>query len=236
MEHVTRRAALSAMGAGLLTASTVSAAEADLNAGSCANGRYTLPPLPYAYNALEPHLDEQTMRLHHDKHHQSYVDGANKALDKLQTARAEGKLDEVKALSRDLAFNGSGHSLHTIFWSNLRPAAGNSGPSGALAEALTRDFGSVDAFKAHFGAAARQVEGGGWAILGYEPLAAALRVVQAEKHQDLSFQGITPLLVLDVWEHAYYLKYQNNRGAYVDAWWNVVNWENVQARLRAAAG
>jgi Fe-Mn family superoxide dismutase len=195
---------------------------------------YELPPLPYAYDALEPHIDKETMTLHHDKHHLAYVNGLNGALKKLEEARAAGKLDDVKHVSRDLAFHGSGHLLHCIFWNNMSPKGG--APEGLLKSALERDFGSVDAFKAHFSAAAKQVEASGWAILGFEPLSRRLLVMTAEKHQNLTAWGVTPLLALDVWEHAYYLKYRNNRGAYVDAFWNVANWADVGQRLEKALG
>lgn len=200
--------------------------------------KYELPPLPYAYDALEPYIDEQTMRLHHDKHHLAYVNGLNNALDKLEQARASGDLGLVKHWSREAAFHGSGHLLHSIFWPNMAPAGNGGGgePSGELTAQITRDFGSFAAFKAHFSAAANQVEGSGWALLVWEPSARQLEVLQAEKHQNLTQWGVRPLLVLDVWEHAYYLKYQNNRGAYVEAWWNVVNWADVADRFKAASG
>jgi Fe-Mn family superoxide dismutase len=199
--------------------------------------KYELPPLPYAYDALEPHIDEQTMRLHHDKHHLSYVNGLNTALEKLAAAREAGDFALVKHWSREAAFHGSGHFLHSIFWPNMAPAgSGPSEPSGDLGAQIAKDFGSFDAFKAHFTAAAGAVEGSGWALLVWEPNAGQLEVLTSEKHQNLTQWGVVPLLVLDVWEHAYYLKYQNNRGAYVNAWWNVVNWADVAERFAAARG
>jgi Fe-Mn family superoxide dismutase len=194
---------------------------------------YALPPLPYPYEALEPHIDKQTMQLHHDVHHAGYVKGLNAALEKLAAARTSGDYAAVKAASRDLAFNGSGHLLHCVFWSNLTPK--ETGPAGTLRRMLDRDFGSFDAFKAHFGNAAKQVEASGWGILGYEPMSKRLVVLEAEKHQNLTMWGVHPLLVIDVWEHAYYLKYQNRRADYVDAFWNIVNWDDVAARLDAVA-
>ena len=239
-EQFTRRAALAALGAGVAAtglADRAGAAEIMLNEGAVdGDGNYALPPLPYDYNALEPHLDEQTMRIHHDKHHQGYVNGLNGALAKLKEARDKGDLGDVKALSRDLAFNGSGHFLHTVFWSNMIPAAQSQGPSNWLSLQFDRSFGSVDKFKAQFSAAAGKVEGSGWGLLVFEPIAKQMMVMQAEKHQNLTAWGVVPLLVLDVWEHAYYLKYQNARGDYVKAFWNVVNWNNVEQRLRAAGG
>jgi Fe-Mn family superoxide dismutase len=200
--------------------------------------KHELPPLPYAYDALEPHIDEQTMRLHHDKHHLGYVNGLNKAEEKLAEARAAGDFAMVKHWSREAAFHGSGHFLHAIFWPNMAPAGNGGGgaPSGALAEQINKDFGSFEAFKAHFTAAAGAVEGSGWALLVWQPVGEKLEVLQSEKHHNLTQWGVVPLLVLDVWEHAYYLKYQNNRGAYVNAWWNVVNWSDVAERFKAARG
>ncbi len=200
--------------------------------------KYELPPLPYDYSALEPHIDEQTMRLHHDKHHLAYVNGLNAALEKLEAARASGDFALTKHWSREAAFHGSGHLLHTIFWPNMAPAGNGGGgePSGELAAQVAKDFGSFAAFKAHFSAAANQAEGSGWALLVWEPVAGQLEVLQSEKHQNLTQWGVRPLLVLDVWEHAYYLKYQNNRAAYVEAWWNVVNWSDVAERFKATVG
>jgi len=237
-EQFSRRAALTAMGAGVAAtglAGRAAAAEMMINEGAVgADGKYALPPLPYGYDALEPHIDEQTMRLHHDKHHQGYVNGLNGALDKLAAAREAGDMAAITALSRDLAFHGSGHFLHTVFWTNLCPASASGEPSSWLTLQLEKSFGSVDAFQAQFTAAAGKVEASGWGLLVYEPIAKQMLVMQAEKHQNLTAWGVVPLLVIDVWEHAYYLRYQNNRGEYVKNFWNVVNWSNVEARLRAA--
>jgi Fe-Mn family superoxide dismutase len=202
--------------------------------GGGAAKEYTLPPLPYDYDALEPHIDAQTMKLHHDKHHQAYVTGLNKALAGLESARTggEAELAKVGSLTQDLAFHGSGHTLHTILWNVMKK--GGSQPSGAIASQLSRDFGSPEAMQAQFSAAAKAVKGSGWGILAWEPLAQRLVVLGAEQHQNLTVWGVAPLLVLDVWEHAYYLKYQNDRGAYVKAFWNVVNWDTVGQRLDAA--
>jgi Fe-Mn family superoxide dismutase len=194
---------------------------------------YELPPLPYDYNALEPYIDEQTMRLHHDKHHQAYVDGANQALEKLAQARATGDFSAVNLYTNNLCFNLSGHVLHSIFWPNMSPRGGGD-PSGELAKQIETDFSSVDAFRKHFTAAALGVQGSGWAIAAWDPVGKQIVIVQAEKHQDVTAQGLSPILVLDVWEHAYYLKYQNQRAKYVEAWWNVVNWEDVAERLANA--
>lgn len=192
--------------------------------------QYVLPQLPYGYGDLEPHIDKQTMELHHSKHHQGYVDGLNKALKMLAEIR-NGSRDagEVKHWSRELAFHGSGHLLHVLFWSCMRPRGGGS-PSGALADRLNKDFGSYKAFADHFQSAANAVEGGGWGILALEPISGQLLVMQAEKHQDLTAWGVAPLLAVDVWEHAYYLKYQNRRKEYVSAFINVINWDFVQLK------
>lgn len=194
-----------------------------------ADGKFVLPPLPYDYAALEPHLDEQTMRLHHDIHHKAYVDGANAALTALhEIAVGERDAKEAKHWERELAFHGSGHTLHVLFWNNM--AAEGGAPSPELAAALNRDFETMDAFRTLFSAAATAVEGSGWALLAYLPLARRLLILQAEKHQNLTVHGAIPILALDVWEHAYYLRYQNRRGDYVKAWWNVVNWNDVSRR------
>lgn len=193
-------------------------------------GRHVLPPLPYAYDALEPYIDEETMRLHHDKHHKAYVDGLNKAEQEMDKARETGDYSLIKHWEREAAFNGAGHYLHTIFWTNMSPG-GRGTPTGALIEQIHRDFGDFKRFHDHFAAAAEKVEGGGWAILVWAPQAGKLEILQAEKHQNLSQWDVSPLLVLDVWEHAYYLKHQNDRKAYIANWWNVVNWADVARRF-----
>jgi Fe-Mn family superoxide dismutase len=196
---------------------------------------HELLPLPYAYDALEPYIDEQTMRLHHDIHHQGYVNGLNKAEEKLAEARQNGDFGLVKHWSREAAFNGSGHLLHSIFWPNMIAASeAKAQPDGALAAAIARDFGSFDAFKAQFIAASGAVEGSGWGILAYRPDDDALIILQAEKHQNLTQWGVIPLLVLDVWEHAYYLKYQNKRAEYVKNFFNIINWDDVAERYEQA--
>jgi len=194
---------------------------------------HTLPPLPYAYNALEPHIDEATMKLHHDIHHKAYVDGLNKAEEGLAAARQSGDFTRVKDLSDQLAFHGSGHFLHVIFWENMGPNAGGV-PSGDLAKQIEKDFGSYDAFVKHFKAAAAAVQGSGWALLVWQPQGGHLEILQSEKHNNLTQWNCTVLLALDVWEHAYYLKYQNKRAAYIDAFFNVINWKNVADNYKAA--
>jgi len=196
-------------------------------------GGHVLPPLPYDYDALEPYIDETTMRLHHDKHHQAYVNGLNNAEKKMAEARKSGNFELITHWEREAAFHGAGHYLHTIFWYNMKPNGGGE-PSGTLKHQIDKDFGGFSAFKRHFSAAAEKVEGPGWAILVWSPRARRLEILQAEKHQNLSQWDVVPLLVLDVWEHAYYLKYRNDRKSYIDAWWNVVNWDDVQQRFNQA--
>ncbi|WP_372660450.1 Fe-Mn family superoxide dismutase [Cohnella sp.] len=196
-------------------------------------GGHKLPPLPYSYKALEPYIDEKTMRIHHDKHHQSYVDGLNKAEKKLEDARKTGDFDLVKHWERELAFHGAGHYLHTLFWDVMSPKGGGK-PQGELLEAINHSFGSYDAFKKQFTEAANKVEGGGWAILVWSPRSHRLELLTAEKHQNLSQWDVIPLLPLDVWEHAYYLKHQDNRADYIKDWWNVVNWPYVADRYAKA--
>ncbi len=193
--------------------------------------KYTLPDLPYKYDALEPYISQEIMKLHHDKHHLAYVNGANAALDKLEAARKGGWTGvDIKGIERDLSFNLAGHVLHSIFWPNMKQNGGGK-PGGRLADKINEDFGSFDGFKAQFAAAAKAVEGSGWGLLVYDPLNDQILTLMAEKHNLLSGQSTVPLLVCDVWEHAYYLQYKNDRGSYVDAFWNVINWDNVEELL-----
>jgi len=195
-----------------------------------ADGRATLPALPYAADALEKAIDAQTMELHHGKHHKAYVDGFNGALDALAKAREANDFANVDVLSRRLAFHAGGHALHTLFWNSMSPNGGGQ-PEGALAEAITRDFGSFDAFSAHFQAASRTVEGSGWGLLVYHLGSGRLLVQQAMNQQQLSMWAAFPLLPLDVWEHAYYLRYQNRRADYVKAFLDVIDWKAVGQRF-----
>ena len=198
---------------------------------------HELPPLPYDYDALDPHIDEQTLRLHHDKHHQAYVNGLNKAEEELAKARNAGDFSLIKHWEKTAAFHGSGHILHSIFWKCMCPPGQAKGkPAGHLLEAIERDFGSFDTFKAEFTAATVEVEGSGWGVLAYRPLDGKLVILQAEKHQNLTQWGVVPLMVCDVWEHAYYLKYQNARADFVRAFWNLVDWEYVGERFCEVAG
>lgn len=197
---------------------------------------HKLPDLPYGYDALEPVIDEKTLILHHTKHHQAYVNGLNKAEDELAKAREAGDYALIKNWSKNAAFHGSGHILHTLFWENLCSTKDCKGkPEGHLADAIKKDFGSYDAFKAQFTAAAIDVEGSGWAVLAYRPLDGKLVVLQAEVHQNLTQWGVQPILVCDVWEHAYYLKYQNARADFVKAFWDIVNWDAAGERYCKAA-
>jgi Fe-Mn family superoxide dismutase len=197
-------------------------------------GGHILPNLPYPYNALEPYISEEIMKLHHDKHHQSYVDGLNKAELNLKKARETNDFSLVKHWSRELAFHGSGHYLHSIFWKNMSPQGGGS-PQGPLKSEIEKYFGSFSTFKKQFTEAAKQVEGVGWAILVWSPQARHLEILQSELHMLLTQWDTIPLLVLDVWEHAYYLQYKNKRPEYVDNWWNIVNWHDVEMRFEKAA-
>jgi Fe-Mn family superoxide dismutase len=192
---------------------------------------YELPPLPYPYNALEPHIDEQTMKLHHDKHHLAYVNGLNNADAKLAEARQKNDFSLVKHWEREAAFHGAGHFLHCIFWENMGPEGGGT-PNGDLATAINARFGSFDSFMAQFKAAGAAVEGSGWVLLVQNNVTKALDILTAEKHQNLTQWVVTPILVLDVWEHAYYLKYQNARAAYIDAFTKVINWKDVAKRFK----
>jgi Fe-Mn family superoxide dismutase len=194
---------------------------------------HELPPLPYDYNALEPYYDEQTVRLHHDKHHAAYVNGLNNAEAKLEEARKNGDFALVQHWERLLAFHASGDLLHTIFWENMAPNAGGE-PKGTLADQIKKDFGSFEAFKKQFSAVAAAVEGSGWAVLGWSNDFDKLYITAIENHQKQTIMGMEPLLVLDVWEHAYYLKYQNRRPDWIEAWWNLVNWQDVSKRFADA--
>ncbi|MEJ4113589.1 superoxide dismutase [Corynebacterium kroppenstedtii] len=195
---------------------------------------YELPALPYDYDALEPHISGEIMQLHHDKHHATYVAGANAALENLEKAREEGAdANEIRALSKNLAFNLGGHTNHSIFWKNLSPNGGGE-PTGDLAEAINRDFGSFDKFKDHFSAVATGLQGSGWAVLGFDHIAGRLIIEQLTDQQGNVSVDFTPLLMLDMWEHAFYLQYKNVKADYVKAVWNVFNWEDVAERYAKA--
>jgi superoxide dismutase, Fe-Mn family len=194
---------------------------------------YTLPDLPYDYSALEPSISGTIMELHHSKHHQAYVTGANTALAQLAEARDSDNLANVNKLEKDLAFNLGGHVNHSIFWTNLSPDGGDK-PTDELGAAIDDGFGSFDKFQAHFTATALGVQGSGWAVLAWDSIGQRLIIVQFFDQQGNLPAGIVPLLMLDVWEHAYYLDYKNVRADYVKAFWNIANWANAQERLGAA--
>jgi Fe-Mn family superoxide dismutase len=194
---------------------------------------YTLPDLAYDYSALEPSISGAIMELHHSKHHQTYVTGANTALAQLAEARDSDNLANVNKLEKDLAFNLGGHVNHSIFWTNMSPNGGDK-PTGELAAAIDEFFGSFDKFRAHFTAAALGVQGSGWAVLAWDSIGQKLLVQQFFDQQSNFAAGTIPVLMLDVWEHAYYLDYKNVRADYVKAFWNITNWENVEQRFVTA--
>ena len=196
---------------------------------------YELPDLPYAYDALEPHISAEIMELHHDKHHANYVKGANAALEALEAERnGDADADKIRALSKNLAFNLGGHTNHSIFWKNMAPNAGGN-PTGAIAEAIDRDFGSFEGFKKQFSAVANGLQGSGWAVAGYDHVAGRLIIQQMTDQQGNISVDFTPVLMLDMWEHAFYLQYKNVKADYIEAWWNVVNWDDVNERYSKAA-
>ncbi len=195
--------------------------------------RYVLPDLPYDYGALEPHLNARLMQLHHDKHHRAYVEAANQAIDKLMQARRDESFEQIASLERQLAFNISGHVLHSLFWQNLTPQGGGE-PQGELARAIRRDFGSFALFKQQLVQTASTIMGSGWAALVWEPVIKRLGTTQIHDHQSEITQAGIPLLVLDAWEHAYYLQYPADKASYFEAIWNLWNWDDVAARYDKA--
>jgi len=193
---------------------------------------YTLPHLPYAYDALEPHIDAQTLKLHHGKHHAGYVKGLNAALHRLHQIRESGSeadLAMAPDVTRDLAFHGSGHVLHTIYWNNLKP--GGSKVPESLAKCIDKCFGSFDKMKAHMMKVTTSVAGSGWGVLAFEPMGKRMIILGAHRHENTTMWGCIPLMVIDVWEHAYYLQYQNNRSEYVKNLCEIINWEYTAHRL-----
>ena len=195
---------------------------------------YELPDLPYAYDALEPHISAEIMELHHDKHHATYVKGANAALEALEAERnGEANPDKLRALSKNLAFNLGGHTNHSIFWKNLSPNGGGQ-PEGELAEAIKDSFGSFEKFQAQFTATAMGIQGSGWAVLAYDSLSGKLVTFQLFDQQGNVPVGTIPLFMVDMWEHAFYLDYLNVKADYVKAVWNIANWQDVSERLADA--
>jgi Fe-Mn family superoxide dismutase len=191
---------------------------------------YSLPELPFRPDALEPLLSREIVELHHGAHHAAYVKGANETLDKLTDARRTRRFDYIGQLEKSLAFNLAGHVLHSLLWRNLTPGGGGT-PAGDLANALKQDFGSVDAFREQLTAAAASVQGSGWGALSWEPFGKRLVVEQVFDHQGNTGNATVPIMVVDMWEHAYYLQYRNQKAAWLEAFWQLVNWTDVAARL-----
>ena len=194
---------------------------------------YTLPDLPYSPEALEPHYSGEIVALHHGKHHAAYVKGANDTLDLLAAAREAGDFSAINMLTRSFAFHLSGHVLHSMFWTNMSPDGGGR-PDGELGAAIDEFFGSFDAMQAQLTAATVSVQGIGWGALAWEPVAQRLVVEQIHDHQGNVGAGTVPLLVIDSWEHAYYLQYKNVKADFVKAFWNIANWTDVARRFDAA--
>jgi superoxide dismutase, Fe-Mn family len=196
---------------------------------------FSLPKLPYGYNELAPYMSEQQLTLHHDKHHLAYVNGANGIFDKLDKARKENTELDVKATLKELSFHFGGHLLHSAFWDCMTPPAKGGGkPGGAIADALMKEFGSFERFKMEFSKAATSVEGSGWAALVAQQCVDRPLIMQIEKHNVNVYPSFRLLLVLDVWEHAYYVDYKNDRAKFVDGFWNVVNWDYVNKIYKLA--
>ncbi|HZR80024.1 MAG TPA: superoxide dismutase [Candidatus Binatia bacterium] len=193
---------------------------------------YKLPELPYDYSALEPHYSAEQLQLHHDKHHAAYVTGANQTLEKLAQAREKKEFATINQLEKNLAFHVSGHVLHSLFWKNLAPKAGGQ-PDGEIAAAIQEYFRSFDGMKGQMTEAALAVQGSGWGALAWEPVGKRLVVEQVYDHQGNIGNGTVPLLVLDMWEHAYYRQYKNVKADWVKAYWQVVNWPDVAQRFKS---
>lgn len=195
--------------------------------------KYSLPELPFAYTALAPYISEEQLKLHHLKHHQGYVTGANAVLDKLDTSRKDSTDLDLKATLKELSFHIGGFRLHNRFWENLAPAGKGGGgvPQGGLANAIDDEFGKFERFKKEFTQTATGVEGSGWAIVTYCEKTKRPLIQQVEKHNVNIIPGFAILLVIDVWEHAYYLDYKNERAKFVESFWNIVNWDNVSRRF-----
>lgn len=231
--------ALAGLGASFFSSSIARAASGfEPEGNSVLPTEFTLPPLPYAYDALEPHIDKMTMEIHHDKHHQAYVTNLNKAVKEGNIeASLEDLIRNASKYPMPVRNNGGGHWNHSFFWKIMKPGAGGV-PGGKIAEAINGSFGNFEEFKTKFNDAALKRFGSGWAWLAVDPngkLAIGSTPNQDNPMMDLSdFKG-TPLMGIDVWEHAYYLKYQNKRADYVGAWWNLVNWEEVGGNLELAS-
>ncbi|PIU56883.1 MAG: superoxide dismutase [Chloroflexi bacterium CG07_land_8_20_14_0_80_45_17] len=193
---------------------------------------YSLPKLPYEYKDLEPYISEEQLKIHHSKHHQAYVNGANAILEKLDKARKEDTTLDIRATLKELSFNIGGHLLHSLFWGNLAPTGKGGGKPGAVfGKMVEKEFGSFERFKKEFTQAAISVEGSGWAALTFCKQTNRPIIMQIEKHNTNIYPMFRILMVLDVFEHAYYLDYKNERAKFVDAFWNIVNWDEVNKRL-----
>ncbi len=194
---------------------------------------YSLPDLPYDYAALEPYISGAIMELHHDKHHATYVKGINSTVEQLAEAREREAYGGLSALEKNLAFHLGGHVNHSVFWPNMSPDGGDK-PTGELAQMIEEHFGGFDRFRAHFEANALGVQGSGWSVLTWDMLAQRPYIIQHFDHQGNVPICMVPLLMLDMWEHAYYLQYKNDKATFVKQWWNIVNWGDVQARFERA--
>ena len=192
--------------------------------------KFKLPPLGYAYDALEPAYSAELLELHYAGHHRAYVDGLNRSIEGLAEMRGQGDFARINQLQKDLAFHYSGHLLHSLFWRNLEPNEG-APPSGQLESRIHSAFGSVDAFRRQFGAAGAALQGSGWVALTYDPMHEMLLIEQFHDHENRSAAGTVPLLVMDMWEHAYYLQYRNKKEKWIVAFWELVNWGDVARRL-----
>lgn len=236
VNEITRREALAGAGAGTVLGVLSSMLPGDAFASTKTEvspfDLMKLPPLPYAEDALEPVIDKETVKIHHGKHFAAYVAGLNKNIQALDKARQAGNYDDIKSISKDISFNASGVALHWIYFSVLGQS-GSQGPTGKLLELINRDFGTFENFWKQFAAASKSVEASGWGVLAWEPFSRKLMILQAEKHQNLTIWGAMPILVCDVWEHAYYLKYQNRRAEYVDNFAKIIAWPKVEERLLA---
>jgi len=204
-------------------------------------GKYTLPEMPYAYDALEPHIDAQTMEIHHSKHHQKYTDGMNDALEKLSPELQEKDIEEILSninqvpddVKGAINFNGGGYDNHKLFWNSMKQNGGGE-PTGAIADAINDSFGSFAEFKELFSSKTAPLQGSGWGWLVYNSNSGKVEYKAMSNQTSPRTEGLVPLLGLDVWEHAYYLKYQNKRPDYIAAWWNVINWDEVNDRFSKA--
>jgi len=204
-------------------------------------GKYTLPEMPYAYDALEPHIDAQTMEIHHTKHHQKYTDTMNGALEKLSPELQDKDIEEILSninqvpddVKGAINFNGGGYDNHKLLWNSMKQNGGGE-PTGAIADAINDSFGSFAEFKELFSSKTAPIQGSGWGWLVYNPNSGKVEYKAMSNQTSPRTEGLVPLLGLDVWEHAYYLKYQNKRPDYIAAWWNVINWDEVNDRFSKA--